>query len=165
MVLTGNFSIVTHTSAEVSAAEIMSQPPDSGIPGEDLADYVRRIRNKKGMSLKEVERRSAHAGPRIGASYINRIENRIADNPTTEKLQALARGLGVSEDGLFAVARGSKPVVRRDPVEDADEITLTMYFRELPPERRADLLRIAGLLHSDHALKPAGVKRRKRSAA
>lgn len=70
---------------------------------ETLADYVRRIRLEKDLSLLDVYRQS---GRRIAGSYVSRIENGLAKNPSPEKLVALAKGLGVSEDELFAIARG-----------------------------------------------------------
>jgi len=70
---------------------------------EDLADYVKRIRRERGLSLKDVVRRSEG---RISNGYVSQIENRYYINPTRDKLIALAKGLGVSEDEVFSVARG-----------------------------------------------------------
>lgn len=72
---------------------------------EDLADYVRRMRSEKGLSLKDVEVKS---GGRISKGYVGQIENRtvLGQSVTPQKLQALSVGLGVSEDEIFAVARG-----------------------------------------------------------
>lgn len=75
---------------------------------EDLADYLRRMRNDKGLSLRDVEVKS---GGRISKGYVGQIENRtvLGQSVTPQKLQALAVGLGVSEDEIFAVARGKSP--------------------------------------------------------
>lgn len=73
---------------------------------EDLADYVRRIRAEKKLSLNDVARQS---GNLISRGYISQIENRYIVSVTANKLQALAKGLGVSEDEIFAVARGKDP--------------------------------------------------------
>lgn len=74
-------------------------------PVEELADYVKRLRFEKGLSQREVEVKS---GNRISKGYIGQIENRevLGHSVTPQKLQALAVGLGVSEDEIFAVARG-----------------------------------------------------------
>ena len=72
---------------------------------ESLAQYVSRIRHEKGLSLTQVQARS---GDTIASSYVSRIENGWVKNPSAAKLCALARGLGVSEDELFAIARGTK---------------------------------------------------------
>ncbi len=61
---------------------------------ETLPDYVRRIRIEKSLSTVDVERQS---GNRISDSYVTRIENGY-----------------VTEDEIFAVARG------KSPTEDPD---------------------------------------------
>jgi transcriptional regulator with XRE-family HTH domain len=73
---------------------------------ERLADYVRRVRSAKGLSLSKVEKNSQGE---IDGSYVNRIENDLVRNVTPEKLRALAKGLGVPEDEIFDVARGKAP--------------------------------------------------------
>lgn len=70
---------------------------------ESLALYVSRVRREKGLSLTQVEAKSGRA---LSSSYVSRIENGYVSNPSASKLRALARGLGVNEDELFAVARG-----------------------------------------------------------
>lgn len=74
---------------------------------ESLGDFVRRIRQEKKLSLAEVQ---AQAKDGIARSHVSRIENGEADNLSTEKLKALAEGLGVSEDEIFAIARGQAGV-------------------------------------------------------
>jgi transcriptional regulator with XRE-family HTH domain len=82
---------------------------------ETLADFVRRVRNEKGLSLLDVQRNSRG---QIAGSYVSRIENGIADadGVTPKKLQALAQGLQVSEDEVFDIARG-KPVGPMSPTD------------------------------------------------
>ena len=70
---------------------------------ETLQDYVRRVRIEKNLSAVDVETRSANT---ISDAYVLQIENGAAKNPSPEKLKALAKGLGVSEDEVFRVARG-----------------------------------------------------------
>jgi transcriptional regulator with XRE-family HTH domain len=70
---------------------------------ETLAEYVKRVRDEKGLSLQDVERR---AHKRITSGYVSRVENGQSFNLTVDRLQALALGLGVDEDNIFAVARG-----------------------------------------------------------
>jgi len=113
---------------------------------ESLADFVRRVRQERGWSLEEVQRRS---GNRIGRTYINRIEIGESTNPSPRKLQALARGLDVLEEELFARVRG---VVRSEA--DGLEEKLLLKFRQLPPEWRKDLIGILDLLHREH-VKPS----------
>src|SRR5947209_2606346 len=73
---------------------------------ESLDQYARRVIKEKGLSLSDVERRS---GGSISDSYVCGIINGNVGSLTITKLKALALGLGVPEDELFAVARGQSP--------------------------------------------------------
>lgn len=123
---------------------------------ESLADYVRRTRNNARLSLLDVERQSFRGGHKIAGSYVSRIENGVARNPSKDKLVSLARGLGVSEEELFAVARGKsldEPTAR--------EHKLLALFRELPRERQEDFIRIVQTLHRKHSAKPVSPDKKK----
>jgi transcriptional regulator with XRE-family HTH domain len=104
---------------------------------EDLADYVRRVRNEKGLSLRDVEVKS---GGGISKGYVGQIENRdvLGQSVTPHKLQALAVGLGVSEDEIFAVARGKS--LSQPEVFDSEIYVMFRGFDELSDEDKADLL-------------------------
>ena len=94
---------------------------------ESLGDFVRRIRTQKNMSCADVSRRSARKGQRpIAASYANRIENDPKLRPSADRLKALADGLGVPAEELFARAIGFAP-----EGETPEEIELLARFREL----------------------------------
>jgi transcriptional regulator with XRE-family HTH domain len=123
---------------------------------ESLADYVKRIRNGARLSLSEVGRQSARSGYKIAGSYVSRIENGIARNPSKDKLLGLAKGLGVPEEEVFAVARG-KPL--EEPI--AREQKLLAYFRELPRERQEDFMHIVEVLHRRHSAKPRSPDKKK----
>ena len=72
----------------------------------------------------------------------------MARNPSKDKLIGLAKGLGVPEEEVFAVARGKsldEPTAR--------EQRLLSYFSELPRERRDDFMRIAHTQHREHSVK------------
>lgn len=73
---------------------------------KNLASYVRRIMVDKRISSYKVAKASGDA---IEQSYVNRIKNGANTNPSPAKLRALAKGLGVSEEELFNVARGISP--------------------------------------------------------
>ena len=126
----------------------------SGREPESLADFVRRIRNERGWSLVEVERRS---GRGISRTHINQIEIGEQTNPSPQKLQALARGLDVLEEELFARARG---VVRSET--SALEEKLLIKFRQLPPAWQKDLIGILDMLHREHVEPVEEVKAQKR---
>lgn len=120
-----------------------SMPPSK----ESLQAYVLRQLREKGLSFKDVQRRSR---ARISAGYIGDVVQGIATNLTVDKLQALALGLGVSEDEIFNIARGKGEarvsldeelfsLLRRfETLGDADKdemrATLEMFDREI--ERR-----------------------------
>jgi len=97
----------------------------------------------------------------------------------------LAKGLGVPEEEVFAVARGKTfwsagtchRFVRRldyEPCQEAVtsprtpkyitgncEMTYSSYFRELPRERQDDFMRIAHTLHREHSVKALSPQKNK----
>jgi transcriptional regulator with XRE-family HTH domain len=73
---------------------------------ETLAQYVTRIIKEKKFTHQEVRKL---AGGKITDGYVRGIMTGKARNPSVDKLKALARGLGVSEDEVFSVARGLAP--------------------------------------------------------
>jgi transcriptional regulator with XRE-family HTH domain len=108
---------------------------------ESLGAFVRRIRTEKNLSCMDVSKRSARKPQRrISGSYINRIENNPKLCPTANRLKALADGLGVPAEELFARAIGFAP-----DGETPEEIELLARFKELSPQRRDDLLSLVDL--------------------
>lgn len=116
---------------------------DSSQP-EKLPDYIRRIRAEKGLSTADVEKKS---GFTVTDGYVSHIENGRVKNVSPEKLRALSKGLGVSEDEIFAVARGAKTVGDMP----LDEVRMLQLYRELPPERKDDVLAHLELACKRHA--------------
>ena len=108
---------------------------------ERLGDFVRRIRNQKGLSLADVSKQSALFGPRISASYVNRIETDPTRNPTAASLKSLAHGLGIPVPELLA--HSIRPMSR----DEADELSLVTRFRELSPKRKSDVWTLIQLWH------------------
>jgi len=109
---------------------------------ESLGDFVRRIRTEKNLSCRDVSNQSARFGKRISGSYINRIENEPKLRPTADRLRALAHGLSVPAEELFALAIGYAP-----EGETPEEIELITRFRELSPQRRDDLLSLVDMYY------------------
>ncbi|HEX5732080.1 MAG TPA: helix-turn-helix transcriptional regulator [Blastocatellia bacterium] len=70
---------------------------------EGFDKYVIRILKDKGLTPTDVERRSAGG---ISDSYVALITAGKVKNISVDKLKALARGLGVSEDEVFTSACG-----------------------------------------------------------
>ena len=112
---------------------------------ERFGDFVRRIRKERGLSLADVSKQSALFGPRISASYVNRIETDPNRNPTAASLKSLAHGLGIPVPELFAHA--IRPMSR----EEADELALVTRFSELSPKRKSDVLALMQVLKSGNS--------------
>ena len=112
---------------------------------ETLGDFIRRIRKEKNLSLADVSKQSARFGQRITASYINRIENEPKRKASADRLTALANGLGVPVEQVLARAVGL-PDSRG---KSNDELHLVTRFRQLSPERKADVLKMVDLWYSE----------------
>jgi transcriptional regulator with XRE-family HTH domain len=103
---------------------------------ESLDRYVRRVLREKGLSYADVEGRSHGA---ISDSYIGNIVTGTVGSVTVGKLKALARGLDVSEDEIFAVARGTSPADLRDFQKSRFAVLLEKY-KKLPAEDQKETL-------------------------
>ena len=112
---------------------------------ESLGDYVRRIRTGKNMSCADVEKHSARFGKRIAGSYVNRIENEPKLKPTTDRLRALANGLGVPVPELLARVIG----IASYGEHSSEELRLITRYRELSRGRKEDVLKLVDLFYSE----------------
>src|SRR5829696_746433 len=77
---------------------------------ETVGEYVKRVRNEKNLTVEEVSNnsgRKADGKNAVSRSYVNKLENE-GGNVTAPYLKALAKGLGVPEEEIFAVASGRK---------------------------------------------------------
>ena len=118
---------------------------------ETLGDFVRRIRKEKNLSLADVSEQSARFGPRISAGYISRIENDPKRRVTTDRITALANGLGVPVQKVLARATGLVTPAR----ESAEEVHLLTRFKQLSPDRKADVLNIVDMWYSESSRRPS----------
>jgi transcriptional regulator with XRE-family HTH domain len=112
---------------------------------ERLGEFVRRIRNEKGLSLIDVSKHSALFGPPISGSYINRIERNPKLKVTPDRLKALAHGLRVPVQEIFAHA------VKTMSRDEADVVSLVTRYRELSPKRQSDVFNLIQCWHSEHS--------------
>jgi transcriptional regulator with XRE-family HTH domain len=108
-------------------------------PVLSLADFVRRTRLEKNLSLQDVSVRSRR---QIGKTHINRIENGRVSRVSLSKLRALSLGLAVSVDEILAAAQGNSS----DAGASTNEATLLNYFRQLSTDQQKDLLTIVRAL-------------------
>ena len=84
-------------------------------PLETLSEYVSRAMRQKGLSAREVERRSSGT---ITDAYVMQIVKGSTANLSIVKAQALAVGLGVDEEELFKVARGIPPKAKAPRIQE-----------------------------------------------
>jgi transcriptional regulator with XRE-family HTH domain len=84
----------------MSRAAVQKQMP---IKRETLAQFVKRTRATQRLSLKDVQLRS---DGQITNGYIWNIEHGKVLCPSSRKIAALAKGLGISEDELNTRSRG-----------------------------------------------------------
>ena len=103
---------------------------------ESLNKYVRRVLKEKGLSYADVEERSGGA---ISDSYIGNIVTGSVGSVTVGKLKALARGLDVTEEEIFAVARGSSPGDVRDFQKSRFALLFEKY-KKLAGEDQTEML-------------------------
>lgn len=97
-----------------------------------LQDYVRRLVSEKDLNYRQVARRSRGL---ISHGTVYDIISGRNTNPSLSALRGLARGLGVTEEELFASATG-KPL-EKDTIDE--RLTLIgLKFRELTDEQRID---------------------------
>lgn len=93
----------------------------------DLARYIARVLKEKGLSLHDVQ---VMSGWKITDAYVSSIIRGRATNPSVEKLQALALGLGVDEDEIFRVARGLTETGNRDRNSDPWHSVMVLRLME-----------------------------------
>ena len=120
----------------LQTSTVIERNQDTVIRQETLDKYVRRILKEKGLSLSDVERRS---GGGISDSYICGIINGTVGSLTIIKLKALAQGLGIGEDELFAVARGVTPADDNE-FQESEFATLFCKYKDLSDEDKKVVL-------------------------
>jgi len=110
-----------------------------------LQDYLKQKMQEKGLTGKEIEKRSEGG---ITDSYISKILNGRTKKPSIPKLKALAKGLGVDEREIFAAAGGA--LIERESISAS---TLVFIMQKLVDN--SDLITLVQLLIKQ---KPAKIK-------
>lgn len=114
---------------------------------ETLAEFIKRIRLSKGLTLPDVERQS---GGQITNGYVSRIENGQSLNPSVDKLKALAKGLRINESELFDVAQGKvKKSEAKGLSDDSEFASITLGFQELSEADKANLRPLIAMLRRE----------------
>ncbi len=99
----------------------------SKVGPESLSQYVKRVIEEKALTLHDVELLS---GKRITDTYVSNILSGEASNPSIDKIQALARGLGVEPVDLFKAAVGNAKADERPEREDLTQALMVVRMME-----------------------------------
>jgi transcriptional regulator with XRE-family HTH domain len=97
-----------------------------------LQDYVRNLINEKRLNYREVARRSRGM---ITYGTVYDVINGRNTNPSLLALRGLAKGLGVSEEEIFAAAVGK--TLEKDSIDNRLAL-IGLKFRELSDEQKID---------------------------
>lgn len=118
---------------------------------DGLAKYVASVLKQKRLSLRDVQVMSES---RITDAYVGSILRGRASNPSVEKLQALARGLGVDEDEIFRVARGVAGSIGKPNVDPWHSVMILRLMEEVvsKPSVREVLEQVVELSEEDRAV-------------
>src|ERR1044072_1010215 len=113
---------------------------------ETLIEYVKRIMRQKNLTLRDIEENS---DGEISNSYISKILNGRVENPTADKILALARGLQVDPHEVFAAISGKEqdginPMVFADVVQrlagDPSLVEAVQELLKMPTKERAIMI-------------------------
>lgn len=126
---------------------------------ENLDQYVQRVLKEKGLSPSAVEQRS---GGRISDSYIYSILSGNIGSLTVAKLKALALGLGVAEDEVFAAARGLAPEDEPD-FQGSHFASLYRKYSDLSNEDKREVQILVEVLNHEIERRQARARNEKRS--
>lgn len=111
---------------------------------ESLADFIRRIRAEKNLSLSDVVTRS---GNLISNGYISQIENHYVKSVTASKLKALAKGLGISYEEISAIAGGQ--ALKASGLENANLRAFLEDVEKLSAANKGFFMQAVILLHKE----------------
>lgn len=78
----------------------------------DLPTFIKQIMAAKGLSYRDIE---AMSGEAISHGYVYSLVRGINKSPTIDKIKALSKGLGVSEDILIKIVKGIPLDEKDDP--------------------------------------------------
>lgn len=110
---------------------------------EELADYLRQKLNE-GATLRGIEERSEGS---ITHSYLSKLLSGAASNPSRDKLKAIALGLGVPEDEVFAAAQGRTR--SESEVFDSEIYLMLKGYDELSDKDKSELLPTVRMLSAE----------------
>lgn len=103
--------------------------------GENLPQYVTRLMEEKQLSMQAVAERSRQ---QISKAYLCDLLHQRTANPTITKITALAAGLGVPPEEIFAVLEGEAHAEKRN-FENSIFAVLFDQYRKLKIENKREL--------------------------
>jgi transcriptional regulator with XRE-family HTH domain len=109
---------------------------------ETFADYVRRVANEKGLTYREVARRGGISSPSISDIISGKTIHVKASTITS-----LAKGLGVSEEEVFAAYSGKS--LAAPEAFDSEIYLMLKGFDELLDGDKAELLPTVRMLSAE----------------
>ena len=110
--------------------------------GESLTQYVTRLMEEKRLSLQDVAERSQQ---QISKAYLCDLLHRRTANPTITKITALAAGLGVPPEEVFAVLEGEARAEKRN-FENSIFSVLFEQYKKLTIENKSELSLLLNVL-------------------
>ena len=111
---------------------------------EKISDYVRRVIRDKGLSYRQVAQNSGGA---ISHATVSDIINERNRNLSTATLVGIAKGLGVPEEEIFAVARGK--ALDTEEAFTGEFALLFKGFHDLSPEDQAEMRAMVRMLATE----------------
>lgn len=108
-----------------------------------LGKFIAEVMDRFSLTSYDVEARS---GGEIKQSWLIKVKNGLIKSPSAPKMKPLAKGLGVTEEELFAVVRGVSPDTNKIDNEEFQKMSLK--FDRLPVEKKEKAREVIEMLDS-----------------
>ena len=96
---------------------------------DTLGNFIKKLRQEKGISGRELARRSE-----ISQAYLSQLETGQNENPTPQILKKLANGLGITSYDLMAIAGHYDKDDLLEPVDETINSILNKVNRKRDQE-------------------------------
>lgn len=105
----------------------------------DISTFIKQIMKAKNISYREIEERSKGC---ISYGYVSGLVRGVYNNPSLEKINALANGLGVPEDTVIKVVKGLPLNEKDDPSSIIVEESIRESGMNLTKEEKKNVINI-----------------------
>jgi len=116
---------------------------------EKLGDYLAGYLAKPDTSTYKIAARADSFGFELSPSTVTNIKNRINRDVGIETLRAIAKGMGVPEQEIFAVVLSA---IQAEAEPDVDEGRAIEYLKGMPKAVKADAVAILETLWRRHTM-------------